>query len=291
MRSAPLLLVFTAMTGSGLAQPPLALDPILKRVGREAEAFRRVAPTALSEETLEQRSLVFTQAPEAVALNGPAGSNFETHEVLSEYGYASPPAAPGALHEIRKVISVDGKQITSTEKARHAMTLGLNSADMKLKKRLLEDLERHGLHGAATDFGQILLLFTPTHQKDYAFQMKGQRQIGADRLLVVSYRQLGGSGGITVFRGNTAKREPIEGEIMVRSRDGVPMRITMTALSTTQEFTVRDESTVDYADSDLGVVLPASVVHREYLKDTLISEDTYFYTPFRRMSERSAELP
>jgi hypothetical protein len=284
--------VFLLVLGwTAVAQTPLTLPQIMARVGKEADAFQKIAPTTLSEETLEQRSLILTQAPEAAALKGPSGSNFETHEIISEYGYASPPGAPNALHEIRKIISVDGRQVTTVEKARHAMTLGLNSSEVKLKKRLLEEFERHGLHGAATDFGQLILLFTPVHLGDYKFQMREERQIGADRLVVIGYEQVSGAGGFTVFRGNTVRRQPISGELMVRKRDGVPMRVTMTALSAGKDLTVKDESTVDYADSQLGVVMPASVVHREYLKDTLVSENTFFYAAFRKMGQRAAELP
>lgn len=273
------------------AQTPLTLSQLLTRVGKEADAFRKIAPTTLAEETLEQRSLILSQAPEAAKLNGPIGTNFETHEIISEYGYATPPNAPNALHEVRKTISVDGHEVTTLEKARHAMTLGLNSSEVKLKKRLLEEFEKHGLHGAATDFGQLLLLFTPEHLRDYRFERKGERQIGADRLAVISFQQLAGTGGFTVFRGNTVKRQPIEGELLVRQRDGVPMRLTLTTISTGKDFIVKDESTVDYADTNLGVVLPASVVHREYLKETLISENTFFYSTFRKVGARVAELP
>lgn len=279
------------LTSRGVAQNSPALPRILARVGQEAEAFRRVAPSTLSEETLEQRSLISAQAPEAAPLRGPSGSQFETHEVISEYGYASPAGAPNSLHEVRKVISVDNRPVSTVEQARHAMTLGLNSSEVKLKKRLLEDFERHGLHGAATDFGQLILLFSPARIRDYTFELKGERQIGADRLLIISFEQVSGSGGLTVFRGNAAKRQPITGELLVRKRDGVPMRISMTALSTTKDLTLKDESTVDYADTNLGVVMPASVVHREYVKESLVSENTFFYTSFRKMGQRAAELP
>jgi hypothetical protein len=288
VRLVPMVL---ALASAAWSQTALGLPEILVRVGKEAEAFRRIAPTTLAEETLQQRSLILTQAPEAAAINGPIGSIFESREIISEYGYASPQGAPNAIHEVRKVISVDGKQVTSMEKARHAMTLGLTSSDVKLKKRILEDFERHGLHGAAADFGQLILLFTPAHLRDYKFEIKGERQIGADRLFIVSYEQISGASGVTLFRGNTAKRQPISGDLLVRKRDGVPMRVTMTATSTGKDLVLKDESSVDYADSNFGVVLPASVTHREYLKDTLVSENTFFYSVFRKMGARPAELP
>lgn len=253
---------------------PVTLPQILLRLGQEADAFRQVAPTLISEETLEQRA----RPPET-------GAEFQIHEVVSEYGFAGLFTAPNAIHEIRKVISVDGKQVVTLEKARQALTLGLKSSDDKLKKRLLEDFEKHGLHGAATDFGQIILLFAPRHLRDYEFQMRGERQIGADRLIVLTYMQKAGDSGVTVFLGNSAKREPLHGEISVRRKDLVPLRITMTASQTVKELPLREESTVDYKyDLSGGTVLPVSVVHREYLKDELQSENTFSYAPFRKLT-------
>ena len=187
------------------------LADILQHLAKEAEAFRQLAPSSLSEETLEQRARPLQP-----------GSPFEVREIVSEYGFSAAKAPSRALHEVRKVISVDGKQVTSVEKARQAMTLGIKSNDDKLKKRLLEEFEKHGLRGAATDFGPVILLFTQRHLADYDFQLKGERQIGADRLIVISYTQKAGDSGITVFLGNAAKREPLHGEISVRKKDSGP---------------------------------------------------------------------
>jgi len=250
----------------------LTVPQILRRLGQQAERFRRIAPTAISEETLEQRS----RPPRP-------GAAFETHEVISEYGFSGTADAPLAIHELRKVISVDGKQVTSIEKAREAMTLGLRSADDKLKKRLLEDFEKHGLRGAATDFGQVILLFSRRHQGDFEFQLRGERQMGVERLLVLSYAQKAGDGGVTVFLGNTAKRESLKGEISIRRRDLVPLRITMTSTQIVRNLQVREESTVDYKDDAAGTVLPVSVVHREYVNNELVSENQFSYTAFRKI--------
>lgn len=257
-----------------LPQPgPTFLPQVLKRLGEQADAFRRLAPSFLSEETLEQR----TRPPEA-------GAEFPVREVVSEYGYAALSSAPNAIHEIRKVISVDGKQAVTLEKARQALTLGLKAPDDKLKKRLLEDFEKHGLRGAATDFGQILLLFSARHQNDYEFQIRGERQIGAERLIVLTYTQKTGESGVTFFVGNAAERQPLHGEISVRRKDLVPLRITMIATQKIKELPIREESTVDYKYDPAGLVLPVSVVVREYIKDELHSENTFSYTPFRRLA-------
>lgn len=261
--------------------PAVTLPRILDRLAQEADAFRRVAPTAISEETLEQRSRPIEP-----------GADFTVHEVVSEYGFAGLANAPNAIHEIRKVISVDGKQVESLERARQAMTLGLKSSDDKLKKRLLEDFEKHGLHGAATDFGQVILLFTARHLKDYEFQLRGERQIGADRLVVVTFTQKTGDSGMTVFVGNSLNREPLHGEISVRKKDLVPLRITMSSTQTIRSLPIREESTVDYKLDPAGAVFPVSVVHREFIQDLLQSENTFSYTSFRKLTPAAAlKLP
>jgi hypothetical protein len=253
-------------------QGPVTLSLLLEHLAQESNDFRRVAPSTLSEETLEQRSRP----------NEP-NAQFQTHEVISEYGFASLADSPNAIHEVRKVVSVDGKPVMALEKARRAMTLGLKSPDDKLKKRLLEDFEKHGLHGAATDFGQIILLFSARRIKDYEFQIRGERQIGADRLVVISYTQKSGDTGLTVFVGNAAKREPLHGEISFRKKDLVPLRITMTANQTIKEVPIKEESTVDYKLDPEGCVLPVSVVHREFVRNELLSENTFTYAAFRKI--------
>jgi hypothetical protein len=264
-----------AATGICAAQGParkLDLPHILERISDQAEAFRRVAPTVLAEETLEQKVKLTPESPD-----------FVTHEVVSEYGYGGLPEAPKAIHEIRKVIKSDGKQVTTTAKARQAMTLGLHSADDKLKKRLLEDFEKHGLRGAVTDFGQVILLFSLRHRKDYEFEIAGEKLMGTDKVTVLDYKQTGGAEGIILFRGNAESKEPVQGQILVRKSDGLPLRITMNSVATTAEGPVKDELSVDYDESPLGCILPANVVHREYLKDVVVSENTFRYGPFRKM--------
>jgi hypothetical protein len=260
-----------------LAQGPvrtMELPQILDRVAEQAEAFRKIARSTLAEETLEQRARIQTAAAEL----------YSTREVVSEYGYGGLPDAPTVIHEIRKVISVDGKQVLSVAKARQAMTLGLTSADDKLKKKLLEDFEKHGLKGAVTDFGQVILLFSARHRKEYKFELAGERMIGADRVIAVNYQQISGAGGVTVFRNNGADKEPLKGEILVRTADGLPLRITMSASQKLKSGALKDELEVDYAESPFGCILPAGVVHREYFKDELVTENTFRYGSFRRLN-------
>jgi hypothetical protein len=205
--------------------------------------------------------------------------------VISVYGYGGLPEAPKAIHEIRKVISVDGKQVTSRTKAREAMTLGLTTADDKAKKRLLEDFEKNGLRGAVTDFGQVILLFSERRQKDYEFEQAGEKTVGNDRALVLKYKQVGGTGGVTVFQGNAEQKQALQGELVVRQRDGMPLEITMTTTRSSKDGDLTDSLEVHYTDSGLGCMVPVSVMHREALKDDVLTENSFRYGPFHRIGD------
>jgi len=254
----------------------LGLAQILNRIAQQADAFRKTAPGVLAEETLSQKTRHVDKA-------GKVG--FVTHEVVSEYAYGGLPDAPTVIHEIRKVISVDGKQVTSVAKARQMMKNGLKSGDDALKKSLLEDFEKHGLHGAVTDFGQVILLFSARHQKDYEFEPGEEKVLGTDRVLVLKYKQVGGTGGVTVFRGKGEEKTALEGELLVRETDGMPLRVTMSAVHSSQDGDIKDTLQVDYADSGLGCVVPVSVLHQEYFKDELMTENLFRYSPFRRIGD------
>ena len=90
------------------------------------------------------------------------------------------------------------------------------------------------MQGAATDFGQILLLFSRGNQERYEITAAGPRLLGTVPTQVFHYQQLDGPHALTVFRGDAgaarpAQRLSVEGEIWVREADGLPLRITMTA--------------------------------------------------------------
>ncbi len=242
----------------------------MNKVAQQVETFRKLARGAILEETLVQR----TKTPSFAA-------DYATHEVVSAYAFGNLPESSSVLHEIRKVISVDGRQVTSAAKARQAMTLGLQSADDKLKKRLLEDFEHHGLTGAVTDLGQVLLLFSASHSGDYKVEIAGERLFGADLAVVMKFEQVSGSGGVTVFRNNKGQRQSLNGELLVRKTDGLLLRISTTATQASQRGKIEDELSVDYAESPLGCLLPVAVEYREYLENVLLSENVFRYTSFR----------
>jgi hypothetical protein len=267
------------------------------RISEEAEVFARSARSVLSEERLAQRtrkpgSRFRPRVGDAVAK--PPKDEFLTREVVSEYGYSSFKDSPNALHEFRTVISIDGKKYLEPEKARRALSLGMHSADDDLKKQMLRDFEKHGLIGAATDFGQVILLFTKRRLPDYEFKIDRQDRIGTDAATVLSFQQKAGQESLTVFTTRAALRSGLQGFIWVRMPDYLPLRIQLHSARKDGPFFISTEGTVDYAVSPHGSVLPTKVVHTEYASTEpgrpggiLLTENIFQYAAFRKFGAES----
>ena len=286
MRSSVLLLLLLPLAQ---AQQP-DLRAMTARLSEEAEVFARAARAVVSQETLTQRTR--KPAPRfrprvGAGATAPPREDFLTREIVSEYGYASFKDSPAALHEFRQVISIDGRQILPSEKARRTLTLGVSSADDNVKKQMLKDFEKHGLTGAATDFGQLILLFTKRRLPNYQFDLAGQERLGADTAALLSFRQRGGEESLTIFAGREALRANLQGTIWLRAPDYLPLRIRLRSERREGALAVKTEAIVDYAMSPLGFVLPAAVAHREMTEGKLLTENIFQYTPFRKFGAES----
>jgi len=255
------------------------------RLAREAEAFERIAPQLLGRETLHQRVITpparFKLRVGDAATHPPVAT-WKEREIVSEYAFT---LLGREIHELRQVTSVDGKQIAGENQAQDALAKLLTSHDDERKKRALEHLEKYGLQGAATDFGQILLLFSRGNQERYEITAAGPRLLGTVPTQVFHYKQLDGPQALTVFRGDTAaktQRLSVEGEIWAREADGLPLRITMTATDSTTDKALREEATVDYAMSEFGALLPVETTHRELRSGVEVAENKFTYSEFHR---------
>lgn len=164
------LIVFLAglVAASALPQEapdePITADALMEATARAAAIFARSAPGIVARERLEQRGRRGSVAvPEQKNSPPDAGatvqlpSRFRTHVVISDYALGQIGKAR-AIHEIRSILTIDGRTISSADEARHALAIGVQSEDDELKHRLLENFERNRLEGAVTDFGQLLLL-------------------------------------------------------------------------------------------------------------------------------------
>ncbi|MGE5646554.1 MAG: hypothetical protein ACM336_12255 [Acidobacteriota bacterium] len=281
MQAGPALLLLASTLA---AAPDQQLDQALSRISEEAEVFRLTAPKIVAQEKLVQRALKppgrFRPRLGSAALQPPK-PQYRTREVISEYGFATFREAPGAIHEVRQVVSVDNRRVTSVEKARETLVAGLRSDDDRLKKRILENFEKHGLTGAATDFGQVLLLFTRARLPDYAFSWGGAGVVGTDPARIIEFRQRSGDGALTIFERGKALRQPLEGQLWIRESDGQPLRVVFRTRRDEAGRTVRDEAQVDYIMAQGAFLAPASVTHRQMRDADLVVENVYQYSAFR----------
>jgi hypothetical protein len=264
------------------AQTPPDLNECLDALARSAANFAASAPGLMSEETLDQRGrrgfieILTGKKNQIKDLDFTLPEDFHSHHVVSSYGLAEIGDAR-VLHEIRAIVTMDGQPVTDSgevsSEVREALT----------KRKLLENLEHNQLEGAVTDFGQLILLFEKRHHNDYRFAAAGRQQpIGDEPVVVIRYRQVSGSQGLTFFKETTEEHEPAAGEIWFRLRDLVPIRITLhTSEFVSKKFTIRTDATVDYASSPVGLV-PASVTHKQFLNSALMVENDLHYGEFHR---------
>ena len=188
------------------------------------------------------------------------------------------------MRELRRVVSVDDKKVESVEKARQSLTLGLKSDSDRAKKKILQDFEKHGLIGAAVDFGQILLQFRRRNLEKYRFELHGEKRSGPDEVLVIAFRQQSGPGGLTIYRGNAANRAELSGEVWLRKSDFLPLRVSLLTESKDGQTVTRHTASVDYQRTPYGVLAPVAVKHQETVNNLLKTENMYEYTPFRKFA-------
>jgi hypothetical protein len=281
----PLVAAFLACALSP-AQP--SLPDLLSRVAEEAAMLQQNAPKSLSREVLEQRALMpATRFRPRIGKNATATARpprLLVREIVSEYSVGTlKESVVQNLTELRQVISVDGRKIQSVERARHALSLGITSPDDRVRKRMLEDFARHGLVDIATDYGIILLAFSKRGLENMKVELGGEEQVGADAAWVLDWQQTSPDGGMLEFLGNQASHLALQGRLLVRQSDGLPLRIQSWS-EHSQAHKVRDEATVDYVQSAHGFLTPASVIHRHVVDGQVITENLYRYEPFKLFS-------
>jgi len=180
-----------------LVMMPVAADlqVLLNRAGEEAEMFHQNITLVIGQETLKQRAEKrATRFRPHVGRAAQAPINFQTRELTSEYAVVPFAESNGSFHEVRKVTHVDGRQIQPLREARMSLAMGMKSADDKLRRKLLLEFEKHGLIGTAVDFGLSLLLFRKQAMLNYTFFPAGPRQLGAETVEVVRFKQKSGEG-------------------------------------------------------------------------------------------------
>jgi hypothetical protein len=287
---------------------------MLARVSEEADAFRRLAPSLLGHETLEQKARKPTPRfrPRVGAkATLPPPVVWQDRQIVSEYGFISFAGDQETLHELRRVISVDTRPVADKKNEDSlARIIALN--DDQREKELLKEFEKYGLVGAVTDFGPLLLLFAPREIEHFEFSLKGSQTLGATKALIFHYTQLDGAELLTIFgaaapekgkadksKGNKAKgdqgnaepgkvgqdqprRLKVQGDLWVRADNYLPLRITLAVGEGEGASTVREEATVDYSASAFGVLVPSSVDHKELIGGQLKVQNSFIYSDFHK---------
>lgn len=277
-----------------LLVPLLRADELTKkmtaRVSEEAEAFQRLAPEVLGQETLHQRSMKPASRFHPRVGNeasAPPKAKYQERTIVAEYGFTM---LAGSLHEIRQVTSVDGKKIQDQKKAQAALAKAITATDDGRKKQLLKQYEKYGLLGAVTDYGQALLLFTRRNLDRYEFTSKGTNSLNGQNVLVFGYRQLEGPETVTLIeekKNDQVKHLRIEGELWVLRDSFVPVRIIMAASQGANDDRVKEEAAIDYAMSPYGALLPVKTEHRETRGGKIAAENDFLYSNFKKFGASS----
>jgi hypothetical protein len=276
---------------AGIIRADERTQQLVQRLSQEADAFRKLAPNVVGQETLFQRAQKppkggFRVRIGASATNAPQPA-WQERRIISEYSFASFAGEGGAIHELRRVTSLDGRKLQDSKKAQDELAAIVMAGDDKRKKELLTQFEKYGLVGAVTDFGQLLLLFTSGDVNHYEFTFRRMENQGTSRLLVFGYQQIDGAEALTVVdarRGQETRNVRLSGEVWVQENSFLPVRVTL--VSGSQEL-VREEASVEYAMSPFGAVLPFFTDHHELRGTTVVSENKFSYTDFHKFAASS----
>jgi hypothetical protein len=268
------------------------IQQMTARLSEEADAFRRIAPSLLGSETLEQKA--HKAAPRFRPRIGndartPPAPLWQDRQIVSEYGFAAFSGENETLHELRRVISVDGKPVADAKKASDSLARIISLKDDQREKELLKEFEKYGLAGAVMDFGPLLMLFTPREIEHYEFAFKGAQIVGATKALIFRYMQIDGPELLTVFEaGGKPRRMKVQGEIWVRADNFLPLRITLAVGEGQGAKAVREEASVDYSPTAFGTLAPSSVDHKELRGGQLIVQNSFLYSDFHKFGADAA---
>jgi hypothetical protein len=295
----PWILLAVFLSASSALESDERTQQLAASLSREADAFRKIAPDVVGQETLFQRAM----KPPKGGFHIRVGANaqkapepaWQERRILSEYSFAAFAGEGGAVHELRRVTAVDGRTVQDSKKAQDELAAIVTAPSDKRKKELLEQFEKYGLVGAVTDFGQLLMLFNSHDILHYEFTYRRTEMQGLARILVFGYQQIDGPEGLTVITpkreaakdGEAARTMRIGGEVWVRENTFVPIRITVVTERATEQSQIREEASVEYSMSTYGALLPVWTEHRELRGDKVVVENKFSYADFHKFDASS----
>lgn len=271
------------------AQQDKKVSDALYRLSREAANLWQTAPNLFARETVAQKALVQGRTKMKMTLGaaaiGKAAPKFDNREIISFYALGGFKGSPEALHEFREVISIDGKAVGDEKGEQASFAQKLASPDNSVKKELVSEYEKSCLGGAATDFGQILLLFTSANLKKYTFTPGGDTRIGADNAWQIAFEQIAGNESLHISEGRQKMTEKLTGEVWVRQGDYLPLRILLNSSHARNKNQIRDEAKVDYTVAS-GALVPASLTYRRFVNDDMVFESIHRYSDWQALPKR-----
>ena len=288
VRSEFFILAAVALAPSPLPAQDTLVTETLPQIARQASRFWQAASGYLCRETLRQKALVLPKRKLRIGQKAtqPVQPEFKDREIVSYYALAGFRTTPEALHEFRQVFLVDGKPVMPEAKALQRFRAILGSRDDRARTELQEDFDRVNVAVAATDFGQLILLFTKANLGKYTFERDAPALIGADRAIVIKFRQSTGPEGLRIGEPGKQVREPLSGRLWARESDYQPLRITLTTTRQLESEEIRDEASVEYAATAAGAVLPVSVVYRRYIGHELKVENVSQYSDWQPVNAK-----
>jgi hypothetical protein len=279
------VLALTGIVCTADLPPPPGLPPLIGQLTTQAGRFWNAAPSWYCRETLRQSGpSEGTPAHHGIHFSEPARPNpveIAHREIVSWYGFSAYRENPEAVHEIRQVVSVDGKPAAHAQSAGNFRKLLLGRDD-GAKEELIKRFQTATMSDAALDFGQLVMLFTRRAVDRFTFKLKGPDLIGAQRVTVFDYSQQAGGAALHL---DDDKTLPLAGTVALRDADGAPLRITVTAVRKNKNIEIRDEAEVDYSEVVHGVILPAALVHRRFVNGALRAEDRAQYTDWKPIGD------
>ena len=265
------------------------IQRLTKSLAEEAAAFQKIAPQLLGRETMQQKAQKKKSRGFPIRLGNTAGApeqpEWQLRTLVSEYGFTT--FADGALHELRRVLTVDDKPVSGGVKGNQGpqeLARVITTSDEKRKKELLKRFQEYGLLGAVNDFGQIILLFSPRGIQRYEFTFRNAAIVDGVRTEVFDYRQIDGPNALTVVEAqrDAAQQIRMEGQVWVRSDNYLPLRVTVLSTQQVDDRSLLHEATVNYVPSEHGTLLPSNLRHREVWDGKIVAEHNVRYEDFKR---------
>jgi len=277
----------------------LALTAILEaqkldraRLASQAQSFAEQLANLVCTEVLQQKSISYSTrmrirvGEAALRLIAP---KVRERMIRSELGYALRGKDTPVWGEVRKVIDVDGKNVTPPKKARERLAFGLKSDDERARLKLMEEFMKYGLEGLATDYSLTLLLFRFGEIDRIKFDAQGSEFVGAVRVNAFTFSRADTEAGVTVFDGKQAVKQPLNGVIWLREKDSMPVKIKLLSVLKQDATSILDEGTVEYVPSKFGSVVAATVNYRRLVNGVLMLETRYEYKDYQKFGA-DAEL-